>query len=71
MTLIDALKQLTTETWIRPVSWRKRGQAFTLRDDATIMVPDSHGGTPYMTNQVSALVDDWEVVEPYTVLHGQ
>ena len=58
--------------WIRPVHWRGTMTAFRLSYDKRDMqiVPDNGGGRSYMTCSVSALISDWEVVDPEVVLRG-
>lgn len=69
MTIVDAIKQLTVETWIRPVTWRGSRQAFALCKGWTVLVPTADGGMPHMTNLVADIVSDWEVVTPDMVLN--
>lgn len=65
---IDEAILRSGEDWFRPVSWRRGGQAFCLKDGKTQIVPGNRGGDTYMTPDVDALTGEWEIVTPDTVL---
>lgn len=78
MKLHDVLKHgdvLAGDVWIRPVTWRKTGAAFAvkeggMRSASIYRVPSGKpdmGITPY----VSELSGDWEIVTPADVLDGK
>lgn len=79
MTLIECLadpRVLSGEMWFRPVGdlyaytvdcWRC-GDA---RGDPEVKrVPSARGGESWLTNQVKALVGEWEIVSPAAVNEG-
>lgn len=64
MNLLEALKEIQEENnpelWFRPVGWE--GCALTIKDKITYQVPSSTGGERYMTDYLTELQGEWEIV---------
>lgn len=69
MDIAEAIdKVLYNHEWFRPVSWIGTGQALTIHERHRIaVVPSPTGGRTWYAN-VEDLLDEWEVVDPNTVL---
>jgi len=76
MTFLEALKEAreNTNTWFRPISWRKYGQAFavTKRErisliEEIILVPSSHGGLRAAFPEPGCFFEEWETTNAYIV----
>ena len=72
MTIVEAVQALhekldTVEDqktwWIRPIAWRKTGQALEAYHVGMLqVVPGMHGGRPW-TPSVAHILAEWEVVD--------
>ena len=59
------LKAIPHGFWVRPITWRGRGEALLIDGDYLCLVPGSKP-IPYAL-RVKDLLFEWEVVDPDTV----
>lgn len=65
---IEFVSNNSPAAWFRPVSWKGSGQAFTVKDNKTYLVPSLNGGILDMTFYVDDLIEEWETINPSEVL---
>ena len=70
MNLLEVLKEIQLENkpnlWFRPVSWSE--MALTIKNGVVYQMPMDTHSIRYMTEYVSELTEEWEIVESSVVL---
>lgn len=69
MNIEEAIERvLDTHEWFRPISWVRTGQALTIYQGHRIaVVPSATGGRTWYPH-VDDFLEEWQVVDPNTVL---
>lgn len=65
---IETVKAMREEMWIRPAHYNNPGIAYVVSGSSILEVPSQHGGDRAEMFSVDLILDDWEIVDPDTVL---